>query len=403
MTLQLIALNKQDLLKFYRDNKDLYRASYRLDIIKRQENIYSFNNFDLEWLRERELNFRYIENKWIIVPKYRLLALNFSCPEFEKLQIDSDYLEGLIDDYCANTQFRIVIRDLAITHRNKINTMGKFLNLYRKWYAHNPIKLADYVITLNKTGTDFKFKDLTLAVKEQVAKPFKEFLNECVFGYEQETWNTEDEDVPRSIQNIKNIKVHTDGSVDGYEFVTSKPLPFGEITAFAKDVITECNKNSFEINEKCSGHISISHPQIKHQYDEEVQAGLSIFSILPLYTLISSRFLNYSNYEEYYRFRISTSKYTAVNHHSNSSKEYWEYRFIGGKIELDKINEIFETVAYSLYITYKLRYEEPDKLTKIIQDLEPTLSETLNERVPSDKQKSIIESLFQKSLRLLQG
>ena len=395
MQLQLIPLDKQMLLKYYKENPNIFRAKQRIEILKRKNIIYSFNNFTTDWLHDEILSFQYIDNKWIILNQEVLSNPELICTDLNILPIDRNGIDNFIEKFLTLNRFKDVLYNVSWS---KINTIGHLLHLYREYIKLNIEDPDLYEINLTPNVMGWKTKDLTLAIKEVVNKPFKEFLNECKFGFEQETFETEDNEID-AFEGIEHIRFHKDGSVDGHEFVTDKPLSYQQITSFAKEVIETCKENKFEINSKCSGHISISHPKIKHNYYEEIQLGLSVLSILPLFELVAPRFSDIDNYSEFYRFQASESKYTAVNHHD----DYWEFRFIGGQLPLDKIDYIFETVAYSLYMTYRLRYNEPVKFKQLIELAQSPLNQILNneENEPIEKKKSKINQLFTRTLAIL--
>ena len=61
---------------------------------------------------------------------------------------------------------------------------------------------------------------------------YDDFRQTCKFGLEIETWQTKDNDrnIPKKIIEVnENYKYCVDGSTDGWEFQTDRPMNYNEI------------------------------------------------------------------------------------------------------------------------------------------------------------------------------
>ena len=193
---------------------------------------------------------------------------------------------------------------------------------------------------------------------------YDDFRQTCKFGLEIETWQTKDNDrnIPKKIIEVnENYKYCVDGSTDGWELQTDRPMNYNEINNFGKHILNQCVVNKLEINEKCSMHISISHPALKmvnhtSKKVKNLQAICTALSIPLLYSMIEQRFANKENFDRYYKIRVHGEKYTSVSFRKkdNAQYGYFEFRFIGGNLTVAQLEEAFNTVAYTLWAAVKL-------------------------------------------------
>jgi len=230
------------------------------------------------------------------------------------------------------------------------------------------ITFLNTVTAPNFTAEDLVFNEQTLTFSnvtiELTLHDYLTFKNECNYGLEIETWKNSDGDkaIPRKIVSAHdNYEFVVDGSTSGWEFRTKNPMKYEGITTFGNHIINQCNKENLQINEKCSAHISISHPALKMpnytaKKVKNLQAICTALAVPLLFPIMEQRFKDKSNFDQYYKVQVSSDRYTSVSFRKrdDSPNGYFEFRFIGGKLTQEELKEAFDTVAYSLWAALKL-------------------------------------------------
>jgi hypothetical protein len=129
---------------------------------------------------------------------------------------------------------------------------------------------------------------------------------------------------PCDIIDEANIEVGSDQSVRGGEARTIGALTPG---MFIKTATALFSGYDFEVDTGCSFHIHLSVPGVKHKYGIALQSEMFAYILSNTHRLPNSvkERLN-SKSIRYFKFELSTDKFTAVHAHGLNT---WEFRLFG--------------------------------------------------------------------------
>lgn len=156
--------------------------------------------------------------------------------------------------------------------------------------------------------------------------------------------------IKRAINN-SNVEVVDDSSVSGVEMRTRGGLKYKEFTT----ALSDCFGLVHEIDTKCSFHIHLSLPHVRHSYGERFQLALVEYLIEAMPRLpetVRERFQGAPENKYIQGLTSSRHKYSFVNAHSLNT---WEFRCFGNVKNtgdgITCLNIAIEALAYAYDLT----------------------------------------------------
>lgn len=149
-----------------------------------------------------------------------------------------------------------------------------------------------------------------------------------------------------------NIEVGEDPSVGGYEFRTIGGLSAVDFLKSSKSIFSLVEKHSLDIDRKCSFHIHISVPGIRHTYGKNFQRSL-MHGVLKqeLPECILSRLS--SDARRFCQTRISEEKFSFVHFHKELGT--WEFRCFGNVSDHVTATKCLVIAVKALQFAYRVQ------------------------------------------------
>lgn len=183
--------------------------------------------------------------------------------------------------------------------------------------------------------------------------------------------------------NKPKIQCGKDGSVDGYEFRTIGALTYAQFVIASRAAFSL----DHTIDEKCSFHIHLSIPGVKHSYGDRFQLALVEYLIENIGRIpqsVRSRWKGAPKNDYIKGLLSSKNKYSFVYAHEQGT---WEFRCFGNvhntKDGLTCLNIAIEAMAHAYHVTQQGKSLLTDSYGG---DLHELFSECLAYSMPVSKQ-----------------
>lgn len=148
----------------------------------------------------------------------------------------------------------------------------------------------------------------------------------------------------------RGIEAKHDGSVEGPEFVVA-----GEGTSanqFSVLLSRLFKQYNLEVDTRCSFHVHLSVPGIKHTYGPMLQCYMMEYLINNLHRVPESVRERWCDDTNYFKPNLSTDKYTFINFHSDYKT--WEFRCFGNVSNHKDGMRCLKLAVESLQYAYKV-------------------------------------------------
>ncbi len=154
-------------------------------------------------------------------------------------------------------------------------------------------------------------------------------------------------DIGQHIDIPARIEAVNDSSVSGFEFRTIGGLELAEVKTAAENIFRFDHK----IDTKCSFHVHISIPGVKHQYGTELQAAMTEYLLINIAKIPDSIKQRWADDCGYFKPMISRDKYAFVHMHDQGT---WEFRCFGNVKNSKDAETCFLLATEALQYGYKV-------------------------------------------------
>lgn len=164
-----------------------------------------------------------------------------------------------------------------------------------------------------------------------------------------------------SVHVPDTVDAKPDGSVRGPEFATRGPL---KAVQFRKALAELTGRNRLTVDERCSFHIHLSIPGIRHKYGKRLQSW--IYEALLQQTKryhkgLTLRLQNSDWRQQYFPFNKNSGKYDAVAFRKEHGT--WEFRLFGNVTTEQEGWECLRMAVEALQYAYRIKFrmQKPEK------------------------------------------
>jgi hypothetical protein len=149
------------------------------------------------------------------------------------------------------------------------------------------------------------------------------------------------------------LELGNDSSVFGGEFRTVGGLKVSEFI----DAMSFLEKLDLEVDERCSFHIHLSVPGVKHVYGKELQLRMMEY-LVDNYKRWPACVKKRLDNTKFYKLQVSTDKYSMIHKHSQGT---WEFRIFGGVTNKFEAYQCLKLACQALQYAYRCQLEYADE------------------------------------------
>lgn len=205
---------------------------------------------------------------------------------------------------------------------------------------------------VNSMNRRSQFMRYMLGADLTVGDLYTDEVRQAVYDIKSQA-TVEYHDKPNLPRLPRGIQAKYDSSVSGPEFVVAgsgKPIP--QCLKLLRRLL---RRFDLAVDDRCSFHVHVSVPGLKHYYGANLQAYMYEYLLNNLHRVPDSvlkRWQNEDQRDEYFQLRIQDHKYSFVHYHARCKT--WEFRCFGDVSDFKSGAKCFKLAVEALQYAYRV-------------------------------------------------